>query len=231
MIADCKKAFALLPHMYQAKSNLLLLIFFLVIGVTTTGNRGDGLDLMTPAFLWGTYSNVPASILTRMEYADCMALSGCRKRTMTVIPALLQYVSMILMWCLLVVYANVSGRSADLSSGNALILMGVYTLFTLFLSGISAFSGKMNRVLSVLLMVFLIAIVMLFWIAANKTSMLIPLQSADGAFARFAAGITPAGTIGIIALLGIPLSGLFYLILRITYRRPIRREYLQKLRG
>ena len=231
MIADCKKAFALFPHMYQAKSNLLLLLFFLVIGIATTGTRGDGLDLMTPAFLWGTYSNVPASILTRMEYADCMALSRCRKRVMTVIPTLMQYVSMILMWCLLVVYANVSGRSADLSGSNALILIGIYALFTLFLSGISAFSGKMNRALSVLLMVFLIAIIMFFWIVANKTSMLIPLQSADSTFARFGAEITPVGTIGIVALLGIPLSVLFYLILRITYRRPIRREYTQKLRG
>ena len=112
MIADLKRTVLLYPHLYQAKQQLLFFLLFAMLGVANIRDNYNGADLMMPVFLWSFFALMPSTNLVRLDYAAHTSTSPHRKRMMTVIPALILFVLQIVMWCMVVLVAVITGRSA-----------------------------------------------------------------------------------------------------------------------
>ena len=230
MIAEVKKAFMLYPHLYQAKQNAVMTLIFIAIALVTMRNDRNGLDLAMFVFFMATDATILAGVFLRMDYADMMAASPHRKRIAFRVTPLLTWLSLVLCWCLVVIFAYVTGHSGDLYGANALLLIGLYMLFSFFTVCLTVLGGKFNRIVNMGMMVIVILLIVTFFMVVGSS------RVADGmlsfaALLQVSAGITPPLTIAVIAVAGILPVLLMLLLLRLTWKRPVRREYLDKLKG
>ncbi|MBR0164792.1 MAG: hypothetical protein IJQ12_08980 [Lachnospiraceae bacterium] len=230
MIADLKRSVLLYPHLYQAKQQAWFFLLFVLIGWINIRSNYDGADLMLPVFLWSFYALMPSSVLLRMDYAAYAGVSPYRKRLLTAIPVVLLYVAQILMWCLVVFAAHVTGRSADLCGFNAVVLLALHFVSVLLGSIVNAISAKFHRIVSTIVMMVIMILIITFALSQTGSPGSEILSGASWLFAG-TSRITPAVTIAIVALLGIINAAVFYLMLRVMYKYPVRREYLERLKG
>lgn len=230
MIADLKRTVRLYPHLYQAKQQAWFFLLFVLIGWINIRGNYDGADLMMPVFLWSFYALMPASVLMRLDYAAHTSVSPYRKRMLTAIPVVLLYVAQILMWCLVVFAAHVTGRSADLCGFNAVVLLALHFVSVLLGSIVNAISAKFHRIVSMIAIMVIMFLIITFALSQTGSPGSDILPGASWLIAG-ASRMTPAATIAIVALLGIINAAVFYLMLRVMYKYPVRREYLERLKG
>ena len=230
MIADLKRTVLLYPHLYQAKQQLLFFLLFAMLGVANIRDNYNGADLMMPVFLWSFFALMPSTNLVRLDYAAHTSTSPHRKRMMTVIPALILFVLQIVMWCMVVLVAVITGRSADLSGANAVMLLALHFASILLGSLVESLSAKFPRMVSVAVMVVIVVMLMTFMGSLTISGGPLVQSGASWLF-TVSAGITPPVTIAISAALAVINAAILYLLLRVMYKYPIRREYLERLKG
>ncbi|MBR0090774.1 MAG: hypothetical protein IJP92_03660, partial [Lachnospiraceae bacterium] len=138
--------------------------------------------------------------------------------------------SLILCWCLVVIFAYVTGHSGDLYGANALLLIGLYVLFSFFIVCLTVLGGKFNRIVSMVMMVIVVLLIVTFFMVVGSSRVTDGMLS-FAALLQVSAGITPPLTIAVIAVAGILPVLLMLLLLRLTWKMPVRREYLSRIKG
>ena len=231
MIADVKKAFAMLPDLYQAKQQLLMIFVLTLLALVTLRRNGNGLDLSMQILFMAIYGSTFYGLLLRMDYADLMAASALRRRIAFRVVPLVYFISLVLCWCLVILFSYGTGLQTDLSGANAVVLMGLYCFFSVYGMSLTVLSAKFNRILSlVFLAVTTFVMIFCFTLFVSGGESL-TVWLAMERFADMFSFVTPGITIAIVAVLSVPMTLLLLLLLRLTWKRPVRREYLSRLKG